>query len=787
VDKAVLALADPNAPEIEDAFYGKQNLGVQSSYSLATYSGRMLYVPPGRGGGGGGATASFSLRDTFEDTAFWNGAIRTDVTGAAQLTIPLPDNLTTWQADVRGVTVETQVGSVRADLVTSKLLLVRPVTPRFVVLGDHLELVAVVHNNTQDPLRVSVRLEGAGFSLDDPNAAVQPLDVPAGGRQRVSWWGTVQDVQALDLVFSADAGALHDATRPESGPLPVLRYTVPQTFGTSGVLSAPGSRLELVSIPRSYTPAGGELRLDLSPSLAAVIVDGLNALDEFPRETNEPAISRLLPNLLLYSALRDLQLENDPLLNEMKDVVASSVGYLSGRQNEDGGWGWAAGSPSSSYLSGYVLFGLVRASQAGVFVDPLILQKAQEVLVANLPEPTVESEDWELDQLAFRYFVLQASGRGELDFMPLYNFRDRLSPWGKAFLALVLDSAVPGDSKARTLLSDLQAAALRSATGAHWQDSNPGWRSWSTPNFTTAVVAYAVARLDPASQVLPDAVRYLILNRQPGGAWNSSYETAWILAALVETARSTGDLQAKFVFSAGINDSPMMTGTVDGPAAALQPVSSTLPLAALRPDAPNALLIEHGAGSGTLYYRAYLQVSRPAQDAPEISRGITLSRQFYQSGQNCRLETCLPVTGANLSDEQPLLVRLTLTAPQDMYFVVVEDHIPAGVEILNPRLKTSQQNISTGEPLAEETGPQLFDPANPFSQGWGWWLFQSPQVYTDHIRWIVDYLPAGTYELTYRVTPFLAGEYRVIPAHAYQNYFPEVEGYSAGGILNVLR
>jgi uncharacterized protein YfaS (alpha-2-macroglobulin family) len=40
VDKAVLALADPNAPDILPAYYGLQPLGLNTGHSLAAYSGR---------------------------------------------------------------------------------------------------------------------------------------------------------------------------------------------------------------------------------------------------------------------------------------------------------------------------------------------------------------------------------------------------------------------------------------------------------------------------------------------------------------------------------------------------------------------------------------------------------------------------------------------------------------------------------------------------------------------------------------------------------------------------
>ena len=122
-------------------------------------------------------------------------------------------------------------------------------------------------------------------------------------------------------------------------------------------------------------------------------------------------------------------------------------------------------------------------------------------------------------------------------------------------------------------------------------------------------------------------------------------------------------------------------------------------------------------------------------------------------------------------------MRLTLTVPEEMHYLVVEDWIPAGTEILDTSLKTSQ----LGNPL-DEPSDDLFDPSG---SGWSRWLFGSPQIFDDHVRWIARWVPAGTFELTYQLVPFQAGEFQVIPAHAYEYYFPEVEGSSAGTVFGI--
>ncbi len=110
VDKALLALADPNAPAITEAFYGEQYLGIRTGLALAAYAWRDLRLPAG-GGGGGGEEASPFTRQRFEDTAYWNAEILTDFEGRAQVSLSLPDNLTTWELLARGVTADTRVGS----------------------------------------------------------------------------------------------------------------------------------------------------------------------------------------------------------------------------------------------------------------------------------------------------------------------------------------------------------------------------------------------------------------------------------------------------------------------------------------------------------------------------------------------------------------------------------------------------------------------------------------------------------------------------------------------------
>lgn len=774
VDKAVLALADPNSAPIDEAFYGDAKIGVTTTLSYAADSIYGVFDEVG-GRGGGGGEDTIILRDNFPDTAYWNGEIVTNADGQAQVTLTLPDNTTTWHIDVRGLSSDTRVGSAEMDLVSTKDVLIRPVTPRFMVVGDHVEIAAIVHNNTVQELTGDVSLQAIGFLLDDPDSITQTVSIPANGRTKVTWWGTAQDAEAAELVFNSTFGEYQDMTRPTWGSLPILRYTSPQSFVTAGTLESAGVLTEEISLPRSFIPNGGKLEVELAPSLAAAILDGLEIIPA-PAEnaSTEAILSYLLPNVEMYQAMQAAGLDNPELQARFENEIQAGVARLLARQSEDYGWGWYADGSEDDYLSAYVLYGLWRANQAGVYIDETLFANSRAFLqnasldYMNLATP----QPWQKDRLTFIQFVMQMSGGADapvIDQLDLWQ--DGLSPWAKALLALTLNARIPGDARAQSLIANLEADAQRSASGAHWESDANQWRNPATPNYTTATVLYALAQFDPATPLVLDATRYLAAHRNVQGVWSSTYENAWSLLALTEVARSGGELSATFNYGVNVNGTALLAGQANP----LVAESAQVALDALQLSLPNSIELSRTEGDGRLYYRAALFVERAAESAPALNKGMQITRTYTDA--YCESD-CLAVNGVKMTPGAQIKVQLSLTLPEDSYYIKVEDAIPAGAEILNQTLKTSQQGV-------DATAVETYDPENPYRDGWGWWYFRTPEIGADNIIWSADYLPAGTYVLSYTLIPTQAGEYRVLPAHAWQTFFPEVQGTSAGEIFVV--
>jgi uncharacterized protein YfaS (alpha-2-macroglobulin family) len=249
------------------------------------------------------------------------------------------------------------------------------------------------------------------------------------------------------------------------------------------------------------------------------------------------------------------------------------------------------------------------------------------------------------------------------------------------------------------------------------------------------------------------------------------------MMALNQAMVGFGDLHAGFTYFATLNGGPLASADVSGDQV-LTPTTAQVPLDKLSSKGPNLLTIQREDGLGRLYYRAVLNINRPVEDVKPIDAGMQVDRSYMAS--DCS-KNCPSLSTLQLAADKPITAQLTLVLPHDSYYVMVEDHIPAGMEILNRNLKTSQQGIDSTDASAQAQ----FDASDPFAEGWGWWLFHEPQIRDDGILFTADHLPAGTYVLKYTLVPLQTGKYRVLPAHAWESFFPEVQGTSAGAVFEI--
>ena len=724
--------------------------------------------------------AGVEIREEFSDTAFWAPLIIMDAQGRASVTVKLPDNLTTWVMRGVGLTAQTVVGEASSEVVAAKPLMVRPVAPRFFVVDDRAQLAANVSNTTDRELQVEVGLSGEGIWIDETTPTRQTIAIPARSEAKVTWWVTVKDVKETQLIFSAVSGDYSDASKPRlttgpDGSLMVLRYTAPDIVGTAGQLTEGGSRTEAIALPPTFDDRRGSLTVQLDPSLAAGMQDGLAYLEHYEYECTEQTVSRFLPNILTYRALRSLGIENPKLAERLPGLIQTGLDKLYLQQNPDGGWGWwhdPEAYRSNSHISAYVVFALVKARQAGFEVKEAVLANGIAYLTSQLQAVKDYRDYRSANHQAWLLYVLTEAGSVEYGRLEtLYTNREKLSHYGRAYLAQSLWLLDADDARLKTLLSDLNNAAILSATGAHWEEQGYDWWAMNTDTRSTAIILDTLAKLDPQNELVPNVVRWLMVARR-AGIWETTQETAWALIALTDWMVETGELDASYEYAYYLNDQEQMRGSATR-ATVRDSIRQVIPITDLLAEATNVLTIARTDGNGRLYYTAHLEVYLPVEQIEPADRGFSVTRRYtLASCQEPNRLSCPEVREVRLGDV--IRVDLTIITPHDRYYVVVEDPLPAGGEAIDTGLATT--SLLAMDPTLRLEG----------SRYWWWWHWYSRSELRDEkVVLFADYLSAGTYEYSYTFRATLPGDYHVIPTVAKEFYFPEVFGRSDGRLLTI--
>lgn len=760
VDLAVLSLVDAEAPTaLFDAFYGERGLAVVTAATLAASQSRLDIASRAAGKGGGGEIQE--VRSQFADTAFWSPRIVTDRNGEATFDVILPDNLTTWRLTVKAVTRDSQFGQATHDVVSAKDLLVRPVVPRFLTSGDRVTIGAIVQNLTDRPVEVTASLEVTNLAPIGGSLASPRLSVPARGTASARWEVAASQPGEARLRLRADTGGTSPPGDAVEITLPVNPLATAEVIASGGQVGA--SVVEAVQVPSPVDPNLGELTVELAPSLTAGLESGIRELQAFPWEPTEVTVSRLNSALDYRRVLSATGRLTPEVASRLDDQIIAALQRLYLAQQNDGGWGWFRADPSQPFLTAYAVAGLARAQQAGYAVDESSLTRGLGAVAQYLQRPVDAGNPDDTNTRAYALFILAQAGRpmsGSLN--ALYERRATLADWAKASLMLALFRANGDRSDARTttLRNEIVNAATWSATGVHWSDPSDR-RGLGGASRSTAVVLEALLAVDPGSPLIDPAVRWLMVERRDGW-WGTTFDTAAALEALATFAVRFAQPTPDYRYRVSLNGRELASSDVTRDAPNAQRL--VVPVRDLLLEAPNQLVLAREASglpsaTGRLYYTVALRTFRPGEQVDPRTEGIAVTRDFLPVERT----STTPLRSARVGDL--VRVQLTIVAPSDLDYVVVEDPLIAGAEAIDPELATTS--------IFERTSGQAD------------WRFSHIDIRDDRVALFARALPRGTYRFSYLVRLTTPGDFVAQPARASLMYFPEVWGRSASARFEV--
>ena len=183
----------------------------------------------------------------------------------------------------------------------------------------------------------------------------------------------------------------------------------------------------------------------------------------------------------------------------------------------------------------------------------------------------------------------------------------------------------------------------------------------------------------------------------------------------------------------------------------LQTVRGVWPFAQVYQHANQARVRFVKAGAGTLYYTLW-QTYAPMAYSDSVNAGFEVSRSITDLQGKA-------VTEFKAGQRYKVTLKTRSTASRS--FVVLEDFIPAGFEIVNTSLATESR----------EQAASLNNAA--------WGGFERDEKYDDRIVIFADYLTEGEHEYSYLVQASVAGDFAYPSLWASQMYDPAVFGRNA--------
>jgi len=778
VDKAVLALAASTNLDVMDTFYQERDLGVESAGSLTQYIDRLNLQQQvgskGGGGGGGGPGNGGPTRAKFLDTAYWNPSIVTNANGDASVTIALPDNLTTWTFSAVGGTSSTLVGENSMDLIASKDLLLESALPRFLTLDDSTNGGAVVDNLTGAARTVAVTLHvttrgslaGVAVPAKDYTSTVT---VPAGGSKLVQWPVQADAVGTQTFLFTAQAigdPSLGDSLQVS---LPVEANSILDTSAASGLLSTKVT--QTVDIAPGTVPDEGDLTVTLSPSLVSGIGGAASFLANYPYECSEQTTSRIVGLAEAVRLPRSVSGVGAGLAASVPLAVSSGLQQLYGYQNSDGGWGWWPEDLSDPYASAWVLDGLLTLKGLGYTVANSVLSHA--VAYVQRWATTLNSDGsyfftyipsstYTYDLQAYVTYLLGRAGSPDPGLASdLYTHYQNMLPFARAYLAqAIAQISGTSDGRVKALLGSIDGAAQQFDNQGHWSDASPDWFMMEGADSATSTILDALTQLDPSNPLNMAAVRWLKA-QQLDGSWDSTQSTALAIRALVDYSMQNKPAGGTTKFSIQVNGKTIGAGTISDANRGTDQ-TFTVPLAALSGLTSVPVTLQRAGGSGQIAYSITLHTYQPVTTVPPVEHGIVVNRRYE------------PIGGGHGQAGSDLRVVLTITAPEDLYYLQIEDPLPAGAEPVDPTLQTTSVLSSI---TSLTTIPQGTTDLS--------WYISHVDLRDDRAALFADYLPAGTYQYSYQIHLTTAGTYHALPTQAKMLYFPDVSGHSSGRLYTI--
>ena len=404
-----------------------------------------------------------TLRENFNETAFFFPQLRTNKDGSATFSFTMPDALTRWRLMLLAYSKDRKTGTNEYTFTSSKPVMIMADMSRYMYDNDELWFVANVINTGDEAVTPKAKLEIFDAGTMEPinilasNALIPMEQILPGRSKEVRWKVKAQyDLELLAFRFTAYAGEFSDA---EQHLLPVLSseifmtQTLPitvkaeteQAFDFEAIAN-PDSHERDYSLTLNFSTNPVWYAVQALPYLANVNTDRAEtAFYVFYANTLSSYIADNIPNLLNYikkwqietpdallsqlekdQDLKAIMLQETPWVleakseteqrsrlatlfevNTLRNQQTNALKLIQQKQKYNGGWPWMDGMPESAYITTYILSGFGKLQKMGAWSS---LSKSDQNTAQSICDKAVRYLEYDVAE-TYRYMKRHSKGK----------------------------------------------------------------------------------------------------------------------------------------------------------------------------------------------------------------------------------------------------------------------------------------------------------------------------------------------------------------------------------------
>ena len=808
-DEGVLSLTGYTLPDVAETLYASAFTNLAFATTLTSLVRHLSPLPPGQPNfSGRGLAAAASMlsavvttgtgvevtlarammmpmaRSDFRSTAFYRSRIRTDADGRASVDVKLPENLTTFRLMAIAVDAGARAGGGVGQLLVTKPLLVRASMPRFVRPADTFRAGGVVNTRGRNDT-LTVRAMATGDTTLRLSGAAQ-RDIAAGPEGTLANFDWIAGRgKDATVTLGAVSGNLDDAVRLT---LPVR----PDQHRTAHTLVAlvRDSTTFRFSLPADVDPARSRLTMRVGPTPLPVIRTYASHLEAYPYACTEQLTSAGMAMVALLKLERAGATRLDDSA-ELRGRLERVVNLVSDRQRADGSFGyWSRASWYVPWLDSYVGAFLLDARELGIPVQQVVvnllghaLQRDLDMspLLPNLTYGTrAESRRLVAHHLSQRlaaadYLARATNAYAHVD--EIFTERSRLTFEDRARLAHLLSRRSGRASQAREMLTQLWNQVSIAGNRVDFPESTMVTTGFPSRIRPAARLLLATQSIDPRHPGIgPLAQRIIQRERAEQGLWWNTQDYAFAAGAVASFITGEASARASFILS-GDDGRVLMEGQAGSDARELEVDLSELTLAA---GDSVVLPIQVRAQEGPVYVTLTVSELRRERPVSPDTKGLVVERWYERVTDG--------TTVTEVSEGDLVRVRLRVTAPGDREFVAVNDPLPAGLEAVDTKLRTTSVHAFLGEDAIRSERQQdvLAGGSARTWEPWGWYTWSwnpwdDVETYDDRVIFVARTLGGGSHTYSYIARATTPGRFVRPQALAEEMYNPALSGRSDGG------